>query len=169
MPSRPTAAIAEATASSCSSRGGEYVANTASTLARAMAARSASSKSAPVASTGSSMASSTTSPAPRTASAARLRTSPELPIRATRGPQGSGWWATSWATSNISSRVSARMMPAWRNIASHAAAGAWVCRTRCQVGAPRPALPDFTATIGLLRATRRAMRENLRGLPIDSR
>ena len=29
--------------------------------------------------------------------------------------------------------------------------------------------PDFTATTGLLRPTRRAIRENLRGLPIDSR
>ena len=36
-------------------------------------------------------------------------------------------------------------------------------------GTPCVERPDLTATIGLVRETRRAMRENLRGLPIDSR
>ena len=88
---------------------------------------------------------------------------------ATRRPRGSGWWATSCATSNISSRVSTWITPAWRNIASTAAGGAAILRTAWPMGTPWVVRPERTATIGLRRLTRRAMRENLRGLPIDSR
>ena len=93
----------------------------------------------------------------------------ELPTTATRRPRGSGWWASSWATSNISSRVSTWITPAWRNMASTAWLGAANLRTIWPMGTPWVVRPDRTARIGLRSETRRAMRENLRGLPIDSR
>ena len=61
------------------------------------------------------------------------------------------------------------MTPAWRNIASTACDGAAILRTAWPIGTPWVLRPDRTAMIGLRRLTRRAMRENLRGLPIDSR
>ncbi len=88
---------------------------------------------------------------------------------ATRRPRGRGWWASSWATSNMSSRVSTWITPAWRNIASTAACGAPMRRTVWPIGTPWEVRPERTATIGLRCETRRAMRENLRGLPMDSR
>ena len=103
------------------------------------------------------------------ASAASSPRASELPTIATRRPRGSGWWASSWATSNISSSDSTWMIPACRNIASTASPGAPILRTACPIGTPWELRPDRTATIGLRRLTRRAMRENLRGLPIDSR
>ena len=88
---------------------------------------------------------------------------------ATREPLGSGWWASSCATSNISSSASTWMIPACRNIASTASGGAAMWRTACPIGTPWVVRPERTAMIGLDRETRRAIRENLRGLPIDSR
>ena len=41
--------------------------------------------------------------------------------------------------------------------------------TAWSAGTPCVDRPDFTATMGFVRDTRLAMRENLRGLPIDSR
>ena len=61
------------------------------------------------------------------------------------------------------------MTPAWRNIASTACDGAAILRTACPIGTPCVLRPDFTAITGLRRETRRAIRLNLRGLPIDSR
>ena len=61
------------------------------------------------------------------------------------------------------------MIPAWRNIASTASLGAPILRTACPIGTPWELRPERTATMGLRRETRRAIRENLRGLPIDSR
>ena len=92
-----------------------------------------------------------------------------LPTMATRRPRGSGWWASSWATSNISSRVSTWITPACRNIASTARCGAAILRTIWPIGTPWVVRPERTAMIGLRSDTRRAIRENLRGLPIDSR
>ena len=61
------------------------------------------------------------------------------------------------------------MIPACRNIASMAGAGAPILRTACPMGTPCVVRPERTATTGLRRETRRAIRENFRGLPIDSR
>ena len=88
---------------------------------------------------------------------------------ATRRPRGSGWWASSWATSNISSRVSTWITPACRNIASTACGGAPILRTAWPIGTPCVVRPERIAMIGLRSDTRRAIRLNLRGLPIDSR
>ena len=65
--------------------------------------------------------------------------------------------------------MSTWITPAWRNIASTAACGASIDRTAWPIGTPWVVRPERTAMIGLLRETRRAIRENLRGLPIDSR
>ena len=61
------------------------------------------------------------------------------------------------------------MTPAWRSMASNASGGTWVGRVRCPGGAPYAETPEETTTTGLARDSCRAMRENLRGLPIDSR
>ena len=62
------------------------------------------------------------------------------------------------------------MTPAWRNSASTAMSGLAIAAV-CDEAARTPAAdrPLLTATIGLRRETRRAMRANLRGLPNDSR
>ena len=86
-----------------------------------------------------------------------------------RAPAGSGWPETIWATSMSCSMVSTRITPAWRIIASRAPAGAWVVRTACPGGSCRPMASDLATITGLVRASRRASRENLRGLPMDSR
>ena len=44
-----------------------------------------------------------------------------------------------------------------------------LCGRRGPSGTPCVVRPDRTAMTGLRRETRRAIRENLRGLPIDSR
>ena len=85
------------------------------------------------------------------------------------GPAGRGWLETIWATSMSCSMVSTRITPAWRIIASRASGGACVVRTAWPGGSPRPIASDFATMTGLVRARRRASRENLRGLPIDSR
>ena len=112
----------------------------------------------------------TSSPAPSQASVARIPGPPELPTMATRCPRGSGWEPSTSAMSNSSSRVSTRMTPACRNRASTAMSGLAIAAV-CDDAARTPAAdrPLFTATIGLRRDTRRAMRANLRGLPNDSR
>ena len=46
---------------------------------------------------------------------------------------------------------------------------AFVGRTRCPGGTPNRETPDLTTMTGLMSARFRATRENLRGLPIDSR
>ncbi len=46
---------------------------------------------------------------------------------------------------------------------------AFVGLTRCPGGTPNRETPDFTTMTGLMSARLRATRENLRGLPIDSR
>ena len=61
------------------------------------------------------------------------------------------------------------MTPDCSNSASIAADGNAVPRTVCPSGMPCELRPDFTATIGLVRDVRRAIRLNLRGFPIDSR
>ncbi len=134
-----------------------------------MAASSASSKSGPLASAPRATERLTTSPTAAAASEASSPSASELPTIATRRPRGSGWWATSWATSNISSRVSTWITPACRNIASTAAAGAAILRTEWPIGTPWVVRPERIAMIGLCSETRRAIRLNLRGLPIDSR
>ncbi len=70
----------------------------------------------------------------------------------------------------MSSRVSARITPAWWNSASTAASPAAIAAV-CEDAARRPApvRPAFTATMGLCRQTRRAIRANRRGSGTDSR
>ncbi|CPU67977.1 Uncharacterised protein [Mycobacteroides abscessus] len=64
---------------------------------------------------------------------------------------------------------SARMTPDCRSISSSVRRGARVERTACPGGTTGPERPAVTTTTGLTDARRRAMRENLRGLPMDSR
>ncbi len=100
-------------------------------------------------------------------SAASMPIALELPTMPMRGPLGSGWCANTSAVSNSCASVSTRTTPAWSNRActldsSMSVEVAASCgRTACR--------PDFTATTGLLRASLRARRANLRGLPNDSR
>ncbi len=109
-------------------------------------------------------------PAEAQASAARIKGPPELPTRATRRPAGSGTVASSPETSSSSSRVSTSTAPHPASMARTATSGvaaAAVCERAPR--APAVDLPAFNTTIGFSRPTLRAMRENLRGLPIDSR
>ncbi len=72
--------------------------------------------------------------------------------------------------SSSSPSVPARITPAWWKSASTAAsepASAAVCEAVARW--PARVVPLFIARIGFLRASRRAMRANLRGLPNDSR
>ena len=95
---------------------------------------------------------------------------PPLVSTATRRPAGAGWAEITAATSNISSSVPARITPAWWNSASTAvspAASAAVCEDAAR--RPAPVRPAFTATMGLCRQTRRAIRANRRGSGTDSR
>ena len=110
-------------------------------------------------------------PAPRT----RRRTGCPDRRRSSRSRRaarrGTGWFASSEATSNSSARVSVRITPACSNsastVTSEAATSAPVCDDVAR--APAAERPLLTATIGFVRATRRAIRANLRGLPNDSR
>ena len=95
---------------------------------------------------------------------------PALVSTATRRPRGSGWVESSTDTSTSSSSVSARITPAWWKSAAAAAselvsAAVW----EPAAFAPADVRPLFSARIGFERDTRRAMRENFRGLPNDSR
>ena len=110
------------------------------------------------------------SPAASHASAARIPSPPAFVTSATRRPRGTGCAESSVATSISSSSVRARITPAWRKSASTATsepASAAVCEPAARL--PARVLPPFSARIGLRRASRRAMRENARGLPNDSR
>ena len=112
----------------------------------------------------------TSSPAASQASATRMPGPPPLVSTATRRPAGTGWAEITAATSNISSSVPARITPAWWNSASTAAspaASAAVCEDAAR--RPAPVRPAFTATMGLCRQTRRAIRANRRGSGTDSR
>ena len=93
----------------------------------------------------------------------------ELETTARPLPPGIGCDATIWAISMSSSLVRTRMTPDWRSIASTAAVGACVVRTACPGGRRRPITSDLATITGLERESLRAMRENLRGLPKDSR
>ncbi len=104
------------------------------------------------------------------ASAARMPGPPALVTTPTRRPSGIGWLASTADTSNSSSRVEVRITPAWWNRASTATsmlarAPVWLLAARV----PAAVRPDFTATMGLRRAMRRAIRAKRRGLPKDSR
>ena len=91
-------------------------------------------------------------------------------ITPTRRPAGSGWLERSAAASTSSSSVVARSTPAWWKSASTAVsepASAAVCDPAARE--PAGVEPAFRARIGLRRATRRATREKVRGLPNDSR
>ena len=87
---------------------------------------------------------------------------------ATRGPAGTGWWPAAARRRTARRGCRTRITPDCANSAcdrrrrrSGAAAAA---------AAPGPACrPDFTAITGLVRASPRASRANLRGLPNDSR
>ena len=103
------------------------------------------------------------------ASAVSVPSAVELATMATRSPAGSGWWTTSWATSKSWWTFSTRMTPACLSIAENTSGRALVRRTRWPGGTPKRETPDFTTMTGLMRARLRAIRENLRGLPIDSR
>ncbi len=61
------------------------------------------------------------------------------------------------------------MTPAWRSMASKASGGALDSRTSCPGGTPYSLTPLLTTMVGFTRASWRAMRENLRGLPTLSR
>ena len=110
------------------------------------------------------------SPADSHASAQRIPSPPAFVRTATRRPRGAGWQERRAATSSSSSSVWARITPACKKSASTAAsepASAAVCEpaARC----PARVTPLFIARIGFTRASRRAMRANLRGFPNDSR
>ena len=79
--------------------------------------------------------------------------------------------ASSDATSKNSDSVSVRTTPAWWNSASTVTSDAPTRAPVCERLARAPAAdrPLLTAMIGFVRPTRRAIRENLRGLPTDSR
>ena len=117
-----------------------------------------------------SPSSGTTRPVVVQASAARMSGPPELPTRATRRPFGSGAAPSSAMTSRSSSSPPTAMTPAAESRASDATVGvaaAAVCDRAPRT--PATVLPAFRATIGFLRATRRAIRKNFLGLPNDSR
>ncbi len=75
------------------------------------------------------------------------------------------------AASSRSSRPSQRITPALANSASTVLSDAAISAPVCELAARAPAdvRPALTASTGLARATRRATRPNLRGLPNDSR
>jgi hypothetical protein len=111
----------------------------------------------------------TSSPLDSSASAARIPGPPALVRIATLLPLGSpGWTAASRR------RTSPRGCRCGSRRSGGTARRRRRRRTRsrrCGDAARTPAVvrPDFTATIGLEREIRRAMRENLRGFPNDSR
>ena len=112
----------------------------------------------------------TSRPWDSSASAARIPGPPALVSTATLLPRGSPWLDSSVATSNSSSRVSVRITPVCRNSAATAVSPAEIAAVWLEAArTPAVVRPDFTATIGFCRDTRRAMRENLRGFPNDSR
>ena len=110
------------------------------------------------------------SPAASHASAQRIPRPPALVRTTTRLPWRGGRLEKSAATSMSSSRVPHRVTPAWWKSAETAAseparAAVWDEAAR----EPAPVTPLFIARIGLVRATRRAMRPKRLGFPNDSR
>ena len=93
----------------------------------------------------------------------------ESVITFTRGPAGSGSRAQNLAMSNIAPRRCTTITPACRNRESTALSGAWLRPPRPPRLAARSARPGAITTTGLRRVSRRAIRENLRGLPIESK
>ena len=109
-------------------------------------------------------------PAAVAASAARIPGPPELPITATRGPDGNGCSVRTRAASSMSCIEAMRSTPLLRNAASTATsddAAAAVCDWPPRW--PAALRPDLMARIGVLRETRRAMRAKRWGSPRDSR
>ncbi len=96
---------------------------------------------------------------------------PALEMIATRSPRGIGCAVSRAATPKRSWSVSARITPACSNSASTVTSEADRSAPVCVLTALAPALerPLLTASSGLRRANRGAMRANLRGLPNDSR
>ena len=92
-----------------------------------------------------------------------------LETTAIRRDPGRGWLSAIAAMSSSCSAVVARMTPAWRNMASRAPGGAWVTRPVWPGGSRSPVTSDLATITGLDSESRRAMRENLRGLPTDCR
>ena len=96
---------------------------------------------------------------------------PALVRMATRSPAGRGWLESSVVTSKSSLIVAARITPAWRKRASTVASDADTMAPVCEPAARAPARPRalLTATMGVVRDSRRATRAKVRGLPNDSR
>ena len=112
----------------------------------------------------------TSRPASADASAARMPGPPALPMMPRRLPAGTGCPDSSWTTSSSSSVLRTWITPACRSsvvttTSGVAAAAVWEAPPR----APASVRPALSATIGLLRAMRRACRRNFFGLPNDSR
>jgi hypothetical protein len=112
----------------------------------------------------------TSNPAASAASTAMIAGPPALVRMPILLPAGIGCVASKRATAKNSASVSTRMMPVCANSASAArselaSAAVWLEAAR----APPAVRPDFTATTGLRRETRRAIREKRRGLPKPSR
>ena len=164
------AASTRATSSPVVRSGGVKITTTESTRSSSNTHRSAAANSSADASGPSVVQSSvtTSSPCVAAASIASSVSASELLTIAIVRPFGSGWCASSCATSNISPVVSTLIRPLCRNSASTAVGGRSLSRTAWPSGTPWVLRPDFSATTGLRRASRRATRANLRGLPIDS-
>ncbi len=151
--------------------GGIATAITASTPGSASAVSSAIRKFSAVAAVVRSTGVRGRSPALRQASWVSRPIESELPTTATRSPGGSGWRASSSPVSYRSVMVSTRSTPACWNSASAVAsrrplAAGWTAWPGGRLPVCRAPL---TTTTGLLVASRRAIRVNLRGLPKDSR
>jgi len=117
-----------------------------------------------------SPSSGTSSPCVSHASDAMIPGPPAFVTIPTRRPAGTGCVASSIATSNNSSIVFVRITPACAHSASTPAA-APASEPVCEDAARMPArvVPLFTATIGFVRPTRRAISMKRRGFPNDSR
>ena len=103
------------------------------------------------------------------ASAASTPAPPMLDTIATVLPAGTGWVASSAAVSIRSPKPGTTMTPACWNRASLVTSGVATAAV-CEAAARCPASerPASTASTGMLAATLRAVRANLRGLPNDS-
>ena len=105
----------------------------------------------------------------------RRRTRRPARARCRRSPRrrraGSAARPARAAASSSSSSPSQRITPALANSASTVLSEAAISAPVCELAARAPAdvRPALTASTGLARATRRATRPNLRGLPKDSR
>ena len=104
------------------------------------------------------------------ASAASTPIPPAFETTAVRRPAGTRCQDRAATSSMSSSSRSTARTPACRNSASRVARGVAVDAV-CEAAARCPAaeLPDRTVRTGMRSASRRAKRENLRGLPNDSR